>query len=173
MFAVEMLPAGHGDALVVEYGDRVAPHQLLIDAGPFHSWEGVRTELLRRRKDRYEVFVVTHIDEDHIGGAISLLDDPDLKHRVDHVWFNGYVHCKSGGNVLGPVLGEQLTKRIAEDGFTGTRGSLHAHLRSWVDRSSCRTPARFPRCHCPAARAPSSCRPTGPSSRHSRRSGPR
>jgi len=122
MFAVEMLPAGHGDALVVEYGPRDASHQLLIDAGPFHSWEGVRSELMRRRKDRYEVFVVTHIDEDHIGGAISLLDDPDLKHRIDHVWFNGYVHCKSGGNVLGPVNGEQLTTRISEGGFHWNEG---------------------------------------------------
>jgi hypothetical protein len=33
MFAVQMLPAGHGDALVVEYGTRTDPHQLLIDAG--------------------------------------------------------------------------------------------------------------------------------------------
>jgi beta-lactamase superfamily II metal-dependent hydrolase len=76
MFAVEMLPDGHGDALVVEYGTRTDPHQLLVDVGPFHSWDGVRRELPRRRRDRYEVFVVTHVDEDHIGGAIALLDDP-------------------------------------------------------------------------------------------------
>ena len=122
MLAVEMLPAGHGDALVVEYGTRTAPHRLLIDAGTFHSWDGVRTELKRRRTDRYERFVVTHVDEDHIGGAIALLDDPDLRHRVDHVWFNGFVHCESGGNVLGPVNGEQLTTRIVEGGFTWNDG---------------------------------------------------
>ncbi len=115
-------PGGHGDALVVEYGTKTDPHQLLIDAGTFHSWDAVRKELLRRRKDRYEVFVVTHVDEDHIGGAISLLDDPNLKQRVDHVWFNGYVHCESGGNVLGPVNGEQLTTRIVEGGFRWNDG---------------------------------------------------
>lgn len=65
----------------------------------------------------YEVFVVTHVDEDHIGGSIALLDDPDIKHRVSHIWFNGYVHCESGGNVLGPVNGEQLTERIATGAF--------------------------------------------------------
>jgi len=122
MFAVEMLPGGHGDALVVEYGSKRDPHQLLIDAGTFHSWEGVRAELNRRRKDRYEVFVVTHVDEDHIGGSISLLDDPNLKQRIDHVWFNGYVHCTTGGNVLGPVNGEQLTTRIVEGGFKWNHG---------------------------------------------------
>ncbi len=122
MLTVEMLPAGHGDALVVEYGTRADPHQLLIDAGTFHTWDNVRDELLRRRRDRYEIFVITHVDEDHIGGSISLLDDPNLKQRVDHVWFNGYVHCKTGGNVLGPVNGEQLTTRIVEGGFHWNRG---------------------------------------------------
>lgn len=117
MFSIEMLPAGHGDAFVIEYGSRSDPHRVLIDAGPYHSWPEVRARLVRRRRDRYEVFVVTHVDEDHIGGSIALLDDPDLKHRVSDIWFNGYVHCKSGGNVLGPVNGEQLTKRIATGTF--------------------------------------------------------
>ncbi|MGI5132099.1 ComEC/Rec2 family competence protein [Pseudonocardia sp. CA-107938] len=122
MLAVEMLPAGHGDALVVEYGTAADPHRILVDAGTFHAWDGVRAELLRRRNDRYEVFVITHVDEDHIGGALALLDDPDLRHRVDHVWFNGYVHCASGGNVLGPVNGEQLTRRIVTGGFHWNEG---------------------------------------------------
>jgi len=117
MFAVEMLPGGHGDALVVEYGTKTDPHQLLIDAGTFHSWDGVRKELMRRRRDRYEIFVITHVDEDHIGGAIALLDDPNLKQRINDVWFNGFVHCRTGGNVLGPVNGEQLTTRIVEGGL--------------------------------------------------------
>ena len=116
MFAVEMLPAGHGDALIVEYGTKADPHQLLIDAGTYHAWDGVKAELMRRRRDKYEIFVVTHVDEDHIGGAISLLDDGNLNQRIDKVWFNGYVHCKTGGNVLGPVNGEQLTTRLATGG---------------------------------------------------------
>lgn len=117
MFSIEMLPAGHGDALVIEYGTPTDKHHILIDAGTIHTWPAVRNRLKQRRKDRYEVFIVTHVDEDHIGGSISLLDDPDLKHRLDHVWFNGFIHCSDGGNVLGPVHGEQLTSRIVEGGF--------------------------------------------------------
>jgi hypothetical protein len=112
MIAVEMLPGGNGDALVVEYGTDTDTHQLLIDAGTYYAWTGVRKELLRRDGDRYEIFVVTHVDEDHIGGAIALLDDPDLRHRVRDIWFNGFVHCETSGDVLGPVNGEQLTERI-------------------------------------------------------------
>lgn len=117
MFAVEMLPAGCGDSLIVEYGTGSARHRILIDAGPLYAWPDVRARLLKRADDRYDLFVVTHVDEDHIGGALSLLDDPDLRHTISQAWFNGYVHCKQGGNVLGPVNGEQLTLRIASGGI--------------------------------------------------------
>jgi hypothetical protein len=76
---------------------------------------------MSRHNDRYEVFIITHIDEDHVGGALSLLDDFNLRDRVPHIWFNGYVHCESGGNVLGPISGEQLTERIVEGPFYWNR----------------------------------------------------
>lgn len=117
MLAIEMLPAGHGDALVVEYGTRSSTHRVLIDAGTFHTWDAVRARLLSMADRTYEAFVVTHVDEDHVGGAVQLLADPDLRHRVDHVWFNGFVHSRRGGDVLGPVDGERLTKLIRDGGY--------------------------------------------------------
>lgn len=117
MIAIDMLRAGHGDALVVEYGPSSNPYQLLVDLGTVFAWEAVRKRLLERRDARYEVLVVTHLDEDHIGGVLSLLEDADLRHRIRQVWFNGYVHSKRGGNVLGPVHGERLTRAINDGGF--------------------------------------------------------
>lgn len=117
MISIEMLPGGHGDALVVEYGSGEDRHYLLVDAGTIHTYQDVRRRLLDRDERQYEAFVVTHVDEDHIGGAVELLSDPDLSHRISNVWFNGYVHSDRGGNVLGPVDGERLTRRIADGGF--------------------------------------------------------
>ncbi len=113
-----MLPAGHGDALVVEYGLSNGPAgRLLVDAGTVHSWKGVRARLLAMPNERFEAFVVTHVDEDHIGGALQLLDDPDLNHRIRDVWFNGYTHIEVGSSVLGPVDGERLTMKIRDGGY--------------------------------------------------------
>lgn len=117
MLSVDMLPGGHGDALVVEYGSGTRLRRLLIDAGTEHSYDTVRRRLLERDDRKYDAFVITHVDEDHIGGAVRLLDDPDLRHRIDHVWFNGYVHSKRGGNVLGTLDGERLTRAIADGGY--------------------------------------------------------
>ncbi|MCA0394187.1 MAG: MBL fold metallo-hydrolase [Proteobacteria bacterium] len=118
MLAIEMLQGGHGDALVVEYGKGNRVRRLLVDAGTAHAYDAVRKRLLARRDARYDAFVITHVDEDHIGGAVKLLQDPDLRHRIDHVWFNGYAHCKQGGNVLGPLDGERLTQAITTGGYT-------------------------------------------------------
>lgn len=122
MFRLVCLPAGPGDAVVVEYGPTRHPRRLLVDAGSRLSWPTLRARLLRRRSDVYDVFVVTHVDEDHIGGALELLDDPGLAPRVGSVWFNGYVHCERGGNVLGPVHGEQFTRRLVSGGFPWNPG---------------------------------------------------
>lgn len=112
MFRVVTLPAGAGDALVVEWGPRGRVHRLLVDAGPRATWPEVGRLLRARRNERYDLLVVTHIDEDHVGGAVALLDDAQLNPRVDGVWFNGFAHCAAADNVLGPVHGEQLTQRI-------------------------------------------------------------
>lgn len=117
MLAIEMLPGGHGDALVVEYGTTADTHRILIDGGTARSWDAVRERLKARPDHTYEAMVITHVDEDHIGGSLQILADPDLSHRIRDIWFNGFVHCERGGSVLGPVDGERLTQRINDGPF--------------------------------------------------------
>jgi beta-lactamase superfamily II metal-dependent hydrolase len=80
MLAIDMLPGGHGDALIVEYGDEPDIQRVLVDGGTVHSWEhAIRPALLKRLpQQRLEAFVVTHVDEDHIGGSLKILKDQDL-----------------------------------------------------------------------------------------------
>ncbi len=63
MLRIEMLAAGHGDALVVEYGPSTKDaRRLLVDAGTIHSWDAVRARLAAMPHKPYEAFVITHVD---------------------------------------------------------------------------------------------------------------
>jgi beta-lactamase superfamily II metal-dependent hydrolase len=85
-----MLPAKEGDALWIEYGDPKAPSRILIDCGYKSTY---RTLMDRMDKDpnlAFELFVLTHIDGDHIAGAPPFIADRRVTpQRVQEVWFNG------------------------------------------------------------------------------------
>lgn len=119
---IELLPAGYGDAILVSYGrGRKPSHHILIDAGQATTVEPLLERLARLRDDggRIDLFVVTHIDNDHIGGALKLLADADCAAMIASVWFNGYVHLEqaTGAGLLGPIQGEKLTQQIVDLGL--------------------------------------------------------
>jgi hypothetical protein len=129
MFRIEMLPAGHGDSLLITYGQPDAPHHVLIDGGPFYAFEDakfVERETLANRVrgliaagEALELLVITHVDADHIEGAVKLLASrtPDLV--IQDVWFNGWRHLLPQPlGVLGPVQGEMLSALIQNQGLS-------------------------------------------------------
>jgi beta-lactamase superfamily II metal-dependent hydrolase len=113
MFTIEMLPAQQGDALWIEYGDPNAPSRVLIDAGTPPTYQMVKARILRPApgSGNIELFIVTHIDTDHIGGALKLLADGDLGLEFGDVWFNAWRHLGAdiAGDRLGPIDGEILS----------------------------------------------------------------
>ncbi|HMB51688.1 MAG TPA: hypothetical protein VKU40_00140, partial [Thermoanaerobaculia bacterium] len=65
MFRIEMLPAAHGDALLIEYGDQAAPRRVLVDGGPWYAYDEVRArlfEIFGGSRIDLELLVVTHVD---------------------------------------------------------------------------------------------------------------
>ncbi|HSJ92137.1 MAG TPA: CHAT domain-containing protein [Ilumatobacter sp.] len=88
VFTVDMLPAKNGDCLFVTYGADDDPHHVLIDCGAPSVAEMAAERV--RAAGRVELFVLTHIDADHISGAIPLFADPDVAARFGDVWFNGW-----------------------------------------------------------------------------------
>src|SRR4030095_16399595 len=102
-FIVEMLPAKHGDALLVEYGeDRI--RRILIDGGPLNAYPSVEARLskLPQGDQGVQLLVVTHVDTDHIEGIIRLLAMPERRWpiQVEEIWFNGWRHIE-GARGLG------------------------------------------------------------------------
>jgi beta-lactamase superfamily II metal-dependent hydrolase len=87
-FRLHVLRAGVGDALVLEYGTDAQPRFVLVDGGYADS-VGTAKELLADRD--IDLAVVTHIDSDHIAGAIKILETRKGRPPAD-VWFNGARH---------------------------------------------------------------------------------
>lgn len=118
MYRIQMLPAQFGDSLILEFGpDGARPKRILIDAGTAESYPAVRKalEAIPKGQRVFELLVVTHIDVDHIGGILPLLDDAKaLGLKFKEIWFNGYEHLS---DLLGPKQGEELSRRIVAGGY--------------------------------------------------------
>lgn len=110
-----MLPAREGDCLWIRYGDADAPRQILIDGGRLGTFRDIKERLQNLPVDKreFELFVITHVDRDHIEGALALLEDPDLDLSLKEIWFNGYDHLIGAAlETFGAVQGERLTTAL-------------------------------------------------------------
>ena len=120
MFRIEMLPAFHGDCIWVEYGEENDAHRILIDGGPLPTYDALRARFEKVPKDRryFELFVLTHVDADHIESTVKLLNAAKLDFEVGDIWFNAWRHLLSShGDELGPVQGEYVSALITRHGL--------------------------------------------------------
>jgi Metallo-beta-lactamase superfamily len=120
VFSIELLPARHGDALWIEYGDPDAPRCVLIDGGPRSkvTADALRERLNHRVADGggdLELVVVTHIDADHITGILELLEDAEVDLDPGDFWFNGWDQLPT--DLLGAKQGEDLSASILRRGL--------------------------------------------------------
>lgn len=117
MIRLEVLPAAHGDALLLEWGRGRSMHRMLIDAGPLGTYRGVHDRLADLgSKPNFEALVVTHIDGDHIEGVVRLLQDrAAMKLRFGDVWFNGWPQLSAVSDTQGADQGEMVGAMIQRD----------------------------------------------------------
>lgn len=110
MFSIEMLPADHGDCLLLTYGEKEAPRRVLIDGGTAATFPRLRQriEALPPDQRHFELLIVTHIDSDHIDGVLALLR-ARLGVTFGDIWFNGWTHLvPPTSEFLGPRQGDML-----------------------------------------------------------------
>jgi beta-lactamase superfamily II metal-dependent hydrolase len=110
MFTIEMLPANEGDALWIEYGPNAGSlSRILIDCGRKGAYRAIIDRLSANPDIEFELFVLSHVDADHIEGAIPLLQDQRLKpDKIGDVWFNEYRHLKGERVVVDGAARDKL-----------------------------------------------------------------
>jgi glyoxylase-like metal-dependent hydrolase (beta-lactamase superfamily II) len=101
--AVKILQADHGDAIAIRVtsstGD--SPYNILIDGGPSSCFEldngfGPEPGPLKRwldslcaKNQKVDLVVLTHVDDDHIGGLLRAYEDNRYKEVFkNEIWFN-------------------------------------------------------------------------------------
>lgn len=111
MYNIHLLPASFGDSILIEYGVNTKKY-ILIDGGPFFNFETMIKSLKKVAPDlkTLELFVITHVDIDHIDGTVLLLNQKELPFTIKEVWFNGYNEMlHADDDLLGVIQGEYVS----------------------------------------------------------------
>ena len=110
---LEVLPAGFGDCLLVSCPSGSRTWRMLVDTGPDEAYPQLKARLSQLPvgadgKRHIDLFVVSHIDHDHIGGVGLLLSDRSLGMSFGDIWFNAPPQRKLRGVAEGQSLAELL-----------------------------------------------------------------
>jgi len=111
---LEALPAGYGDCLFITCPVGRRTWRMLVDTGPDETYPALKARLAKLPADAHgkrliDLFVVTHIDHDHIGSVAQLLDDRSLGLSFGDIWFNAppqpAIRSVAEGEALAKLLG--------------------------------------------------------------------
>jgi beta-lactamase superfamily II metal-dependent hydrolase len=119
VFRLVMHVASEGDALTLTWGEEGKLFHALVDLGRTGDYKAIRPTL--KEIGRFELFTISHIDADHIAGAMPLLKEPSAPFAPADVWFNAWHHLRNaaarrknaeGLETLSAKQGEKLSAGI-------------------------------------------------------------
>lgn len=98
---IKLFPASYGESILVSCkGENVT--NIMIDMGFVSTYtNSIKSELqsLCKKEEHLNLLIITHIDADHISGAIPLLEENKKSDKsniikIDKIWFNNLKHLK-------------------------------------------------------------------------------
>lgn len=104
---IEIFPDKIGDSFLISYGQNYEKH-ILIDGGyPDTYMSYIKKKLLELKNlgQHLELVIVTHIDQDHIMGILSLIEENGISDtpniiRIKEIWHNSYRHLQNTEKTL-------------------------------------------------------------------------
>lgn len=87
---VFMIPAGRGDFFIIKYGEKDQEHYIFIDGGDKSGvlHYVVVLKRLREQGKKIDAMIFTHIDNDHLSGALSAIGAMDELPEIGKIYMN-------------------------------------------------------------------------------------
>jgi beta-lactamase superfamily II metal-dependent hydrolase len=115
-FLLTMYPAMDGDCIVLSWGEPSKLHHIVVDLGRGGTYKAIKSHL--KALGDVELFVMSHIDADHIASAIPMVREKSVPFAHKRVWYNSrpqLVSAKDRHPILEPFgarQGEKLARGI-------------------------------------------------------------
>jgi beta-lactamase superfamily II metal-dependent hydrolase len=117
MFKLTMYPATDGDCLLLTWGDDQKAWNAIIDLGRAATWTAVRP--IFAALENIELFTISHVDSDHVAGAVPMVREKRPPFQPRRVWFNALQQLERATDrhkfePFSPAEGEKLSKGISD-----------------------------------------------------------
>jgi len=115
-FRLKMLPALDGDCLLLSWGDDGPLHHMVVDGGRNGAYAYLHDELaaIKKAGEKLDLYVLSHVDADHIEGSLAYFDDVNRPLLPEQVWYNGFQEMgRAAAGVRSMRQGDDWSKAIA------------------------------------------------------------
>ena len=85
-FRMTLYPGSDGDCIQLSWGSTAELHHMIVDLGRGATYKAIKTDL--EALDNVELFAMSHVDADHIGGAIPMVRQATAPFSPRRVWYN-------------------------------------------------------------------------------------
>jgi beta-lactamase superfamily II metal-dependent hydrolase len=93
--------AGKGESFLLQWEYDGTEHTALIDTGISNTYRFIKEDL--RNSQRLDFIVITHVDYDHLGGALKLLNDQEISLSGPYYFF-----LNTPSLILAPKTGDMV-----------------------------------------------------------------
>jgi beta-lactamase superfamily II metal-dependent hydrolase len=121
---IKIYPAKNGDCFLVSFGEIAQEKKhLLIDCGYIDTFQKyLKNDLIKIGESggTLEKLILTHVDADHIQGAIRLLKDNNAEKfiSINEVWHNTYRHLSEQKEGEIDIKQERIFQQIIRRGYS-------------------------------------------------------
>ncbi len=92
---LDILPVNAGDSVLLKVTENEKTTNVFVDSGYVGTYKcALKPKIMEllSNEEKIDLFIITHVDMDHIGGVLAFIKDPafEWEKAIDKFWFNCY-----------------------------------------------------------------------------------